>query len=323
MATTRPSFDPELAPFHDAYPLPAVLSLELLPAIRPQLDAAYTVESVLGDRPFIHQVEYAEGSDGHKVPLAVFTPKSATDKAGSRPCIYFIHAGGLILSNRYCGVGEVLGVAEEISATVVSVEYRLVPEHPAPAALDDSFQGLTWVHENAAKLGIDPANIAVWGSSAGGGLAAAITLLARDRKSQVKPRGLLLNTPMLEDKIDEAENKVFSGEAAKIWSAESNVIGWKAYLGDDAANSANPYYVPARAADLSGLPPTFLDVGTAELFRKPVVRFAEKIWESAGDVELHVWPGAFHSSDFVVPDAAVSKKSLAARKAFIYKILSS
>ena len=203
----------------------------------------------------------------------------------------------------------------------MSVDYRLAPETVYPGQVEDCYAGLAWTAQNAEDLGIDRTKIIISGSSAGGGLAAATTLLARDRKTP-KIAAQVLMYPMLDDRNDTPSAMQFEGVG--IWDRTANSLGWRALLGDAFGRPDLPAYAaPARAETLSGLPPTFLDVGSAETFRDEVADYAHRIWEAGGEAELHIWAGGFHGYDGLVPDAAVSRATREARLDWIRRQLAS
>jgi len=251
------------------------------------------------------------------VSLLICRPTGATVPV---PCLYFIHGGGMMLGdNRSGGAAGALGHAEQLGATLVSVEYRLAPETPHPGPVEDCYAGLTWTVEHAEQLNLDPERLVVGGASAGGGLAAAVALLARDRGGP-RLRGQLLLCPMLDDRNDTPSSHQMVGLG--IWDQNANEVGWTALLGDARGGpDVSAYAAPARAADLSGLPPAFIDVGSAETFRDEDVTYATRIWQAGGDAELHVWPGGFHGFTGVVPDAAISKDATAAQLAWLRRLL--
>lgn len=192
-----------------------------------------------------------------------------------------------------------LDLAVELASAVVSVEYRLAPEAPHPGPVEDCYAGLVWTAANAAQLAIDPERIVIAGASAGGGLSAAVALMARDRNGPT-PCGQLLIYPMLDDRNDTLSSMQMAGIG--VWDRTSNDTGWTALLGDARGGpDVSPYAAPARAADLSGLPPTFVDVGSAETFRDEDIAYASRIWAAGGRAELHVWPGCFHGFDALAP----------------------
>jgi acetyl esterase/lipase len=252
------------------------------------------------------------------ISVLVCLPARATTPVA---VIYHIHGGGMIMGDRHLGVPIFLAIAEELDLAVVSVEYRLAPEHPYPASVEDCYAGLLWMVEHAEELGIDPDRIVVAGGSAGGGLAAATALLARDRGG---PRlaGQLLVCPMLDDRNNSYSARQMAGRG--VWDQNANQTGWRALLGEAQGGSdVSPYAAPARASDLSGLPPTYIDVGSAETFRDEAVDYASRIWQAGGSAELHVWPGAFHGSQGSAPQAALSQDSKVPMPLWLRRVIGS
>ncbi|WP_372662656.1 alpha/beta hydrolase [Amycolatopsis kentuckyensis] len=318
-----PPFDPELAPV-----------VEVLTSVRPP--DAYRPDNIVEMRKPVPGVQTptdeilshggayrveeraVPGPAGEPdISLLLCLPKDAATPA---PAIYHIHGGGMIVGDNRFGLAEMVDLAEPLGLAVVSVEYRLAPETPHPGPVEDCYAGLVWVSENACELGIDPGRVVVGGASAGGGLAAGVTLLARDRNGPAVLARLLLS-PMLDDRNDSPSARQMRGLG--IWDSSSNETGWNALLGDGVRGGpdVSPYAAPARAADLSGLPPTFVDVGSAETFRDEDVAHASRLWQAGCDVELHVWPGGFHGFDVVVPHAVLSQDAIAARAAWLRRQL--
>lgn len=219
--------------------------------------------------------------------------------------IYHIHGGGMVVGDSRMGLPGMLDLAQELEATVVSVEYRLAPETPHPGPVEDCYAGLVWCAAHAQELGIDPRRIVLIGGSAGGGLAAGVALMARDRGGPAV-LGQVLMCPMIDDRNDTPSAVQMAGLG--VWDRTSNVTGWNALLGDARGTAdVSPYAAPARAADLSGLPPAYIDVGSAETFRDEDVTYASRIWQAGGSAELHVWPGGFHGFASMAPQAAISR----------------
>jgi len=200
----------------------------------------------------------------------------------------------------------------------VSVEYRLAPEHPHPAPLEDCYAGFVWVSEHAEELGFEPGRIVVLGGSAGGGLSAGVALLARDRGGPVMA-GQGLYCPMIDDRNNTVSARQYDGVG--VWDWHSNHWGWRFLLGEAAGGEdVSAYAAPARAEDLSGLPPAFIDAGACEVFRDEDVEYASRIWAAGGQAELHVWAGAFHG--FTSEAAAeVSAAARAARDSWLERVL--
>lgn len=256
--------------------------------------------------------------DAPGVPLLICRPTAPATGTG-RPLLYHVHGGGMVLGTNRLGMNTALDWAQELQAAVVSVEYRLAPEHPHPAPVDDVHAGLLWTAEHARDLGCDPGRIVLVGASAGGGLAAALALLLRDGGGP-RPMGQMLMSPMLDDRDDTPSAHQMAGIG--VWDRTANATAWGALLGDRRGGpDVPPYAAPARAADLSGLPPAFLDVGSAETFRDEVVSYASRIWQGGGVAELHVWPGGFHGFDGIAPRAALSRAAQAARVDWLRRLL--
>ncbi|MFF8933368.1 alpha/beta hydrolase [Streptomyces paradoxus] len=252
------------------------------------------------------------------ISLLICRPAGA-ESAGPRPVIYHVHGGGMVIGNNRVGVDVPLEWAKALDAVVVSVEYRLAPEHPHPAPVEDVYAGLLWTADHAAEIGADPERIVIAGASAGGGLSAALALLTRDRKGP-QPIGQVLMCPMLDDRNDTPSTYQMAGLG--VWDRTANETGWTALLGSRRGGPDVPAYAaPARAEDLTGLPPAFLDVGSAETFRDEVVAYASRIWQAGGVAELHVWPGGFHGFDGFAPQAAVSQAARGAQLAWLRRLL--
>jgi len=312
-----PPFDPELAAALDVADarLPSVWTPEVIMAAREAMatmttpdellvrDGAFTVEEVTAPGPLD-----TDGLPRGTVSLLVCRPAGISHTSA---ILYNIHGGGMILGDSRLGVTEALDWAQELGLVVVSVDYRLAPDHPHPAPVEDCYAGLLWTARHAADLGVHPARVIVCGQSAGGGLAAAVALLARDRGGPALAAQMLL-CPMLDDRNDTPSARQMVGLG--IWDRNANEAGWTALLGDARGGpDVSLYAAPARAQNLSGLPPAFIDVGSAETFRDEDVAYASRIWQAGGAAELHVWPGGFHGFDLMAPQAAVSQDAKAAR----------
>jgi acetyl esterase/lipase len=254
--------------------------------------------------------------DDPDIALLICTPTAVT---GTPAGIYHTHGGGMIVGDNRTGMPDMLDIAEHIGAVVVSVQYRLAPETPHPGPVDDCYAGLLWTAAHAGELGFDPARLIIAGGSAGGGLAAAVALMARDHNGPAL-LGQLLICPMLDDRNDTPSAVQMAGSGG--WDRQANETGWTALLGAARGGpDVSPYAAPARATDLSNLPPAFIDVGSAETFRDEDVAYASRIWQAGGRAELHVWPGGFHGFDMMVPSAAVSRDAKAARLRWLDRLL--
>ncbi len=237
--------------------------------------------------------------DGPGPRVVVYEPAQRTRPSGA---VVWIHGGGLIMGTPEQGHDWCSRLADELGVVVASVGYRLAPEHPYPAAVIDCHRALRWVADHADDLGIDPARIAVGGDSAGGGLAAATCLRARDLGGP-SVAFQLLNYPMLDDRTTLHDDH--GGRGVFVWTNASNRFGWTSYLGTvpTATSETDAHAVPARADDLSGLPPAWIGVGDLDLFYAEDVDYAERLAAAGVACTLHVEPGMYHGADAVVGSA--------------------
>ena len=237
-------------------------------------------------------VEVLTLSSGVRVWL--YRPPGAT---APTPGLLWIHGGGYMIGSPAQDDALCRRFVRELGATVVSVDYRLAPEHQYPAPLEDCYSALTWL---AGLPAVDPDRIAIGGASAGGGLAAALALLARDR-GEVSLAAQLLAYPMLDDRT--AQRDDLDNPGHRLWNDSSNRFGWAAYLGDADPDVA----VPARREDLSGLPPTWIGVCTLDLLHDEGLAYAERLRAAGVSCEVEVVPGGFHGFDSVAPKTKVAQ----------------
>jgi acetyl esterase/lipase len=308
----RPPLDPELAGLLADLPELPPLDAETLPLMRPYATAP--VEPLLAERDVIRREEVIPGPDAQPLPVTVISPRDAGAPA---PAVLWLHGGGMVMGDRYSQLDIPLEWLDALGAVVVSVDYRLAPESSGTALVEDGYAALRWTVENAADLGIDPARIIVAGTSAGGGVAAGVTLLARDRGVPAIAAEVLI-CPMLDHRNDTVSARQFTAPA--VWSREANAFAWDALL--RGSTDVSPYASPSLAADLSGLPPTYIDAGSAEVFRDEDVDYAGRIWAAGGTCELHVWSGGFHGFDALFPGAALSRQARATRTAWLERTVS-
>ncbi|GAB7340052.1 hypothetical protein MBLNU457_6548t1 [Dothideomycetes sp. NU457] len=261
---------------------------------------------------FTHEERTVKGSHGDVI-LSIFRPKDLT---GKLPGVYFIHGGGIVMGTRFMGVQETLNSCRLYGMVCISVEYRLAPDYPYPVPLEDCYDGLRWVGDNLAELEIDPEKLLLAGASGGGNLAAACALLVRDRGGP-KLRAQLLRYPMLDSRAQTTSSKLYHDGA--VWSAKSNDMAWKAYLG---ARPADMYSSPSHATDLTGLPPAFVDVGGAEIFTDEDVAYAQLLSACGVQTELHIWPGVFHGFSSLLPNAKISHVAQAAQNSWVGRVMS-
>ncbi|MEU8761476.1 alpha/beta hydrolase fold domain-containing protein [Streptomyces sp. NPDC048659] len=318
-----PPFDPELGAA-----LAALGEGAREPYTPGNLAARLARDAAARPRPTVHELR----ADGRfdVVELRVPGPPGApeltlvsarpTGTTGPLPLLYYLHGGGMIMGNARSVVPQLLRAwAQPLGMAVVSAEYRLAPGARYPAPLEDCYAGLVWAAEHAPELGVDPARIVIGGKSAGGGLAAALALLTRDCGGPV-PIGQLLLSPMLDDRGDTFSSHQMAG--VDTWDRTSNATAWGALLGDRrGAPDLPPHAAPARATELTGLPPAYIEVGSAETFRDECVAYAATLWRSGGQAELHVWPGAFHGFDSVAPHAALTLHARETRTRWLSRLL--
>ncbi|MFF8593929.1 alpha/beta hydrolase [Streptomyces sp. NPDC015220] len=278
-----------------------------------------SVSEVIGAREIDAEERTVPGPEGAPdLDVTVLRPRRP---AGPVPGLYNIHGGGMVSGHRHQDTARLADLVEELGVVAVNVEYRLAPEHPDPAPVEDCYAGLRWMSEHAAELGVDPRRVVVMGGSAGGGLSAGVALLARDRGGPPLA-GQLLLCPMLDDRNTTVSSHQYDGLGT--WQRAMNLLGWRALLGDRAGDPAAEvpvYAAPARAGDLSGLPPAFVEAGSAELFRDEDVAYASAVWAAGGQAELHIWQGAFHGFDVFAPDHEVTRAALAARLSWLRRVL--
>lgn len=303
--TIETMIDPELAPLLemftaiDAVPVQA----EALRMVMQQMAEAAPPIPDLGVETTTHTIDGPAGS------IDLLVDRSKTAEA-SAPGILFIHGGGYIAGSPELNRLQTQAIAAQLGCSVVSARYRLAPETQAPGPLEDCYAALAWMAGNAGALSIDPARIGVWGVSAGGGLAAALCLLARDR-GEIKIGAQLLNYPMLDDRTVLRDLPEHFG--ALLWTRDWNAYGWESYLGvKPGSDGVSPYAAPARAEDLSGLPPTFIGTAALDLFLDENLTYARRLMEAGVPTELHVSQGAFHAFEMAA-DTAVTQRAVGAR----------
>jgi len=312
----RPALDPELGTLLDGMPLIPQITSEILTRLR-QMPSP-PIEAVLAGRAVTRREVTVPGPDGAEIPMTVLT---AADAAPGAPCVYWMHGGGMIMGDRFSQLDIPLEWLDALGAVVVTVDYRLAPEHTGTIPVEDCYRGLLWIADHSDDLGIDPDRIIVAGASAGGGLAAGVTLMARDLGTPVIAAQILI-CPMLDHRNTTISSRQYSGEPA-VWTRESNAFAWDAVLTGLPDEQVPAYVSPSRADDLSGLPAAYIDAGTAEVFRDEDVDYATRIWAAGGQAELHLWSGGFHGFDALFPQAGLSTQARATRTHWLTRILHS
>ncbi len=298
------NLDPELRPVLQAYldnrpePSPHAMQ-EIRRAMREMFDAAPPPRP---ETVVVKDLMVPGPPDQPDVALRIYLPAGAS---APLPALYWMHGGGMTIGSVDMDDALLVGMVEQTGMAAVSVEYRLAPEHPDPAPVEDCYAGLAWTVAHAGEHGIDPGRIAVGGASAGGGLAAGTALMARDRNGPAIAFQLLLE-PMLDDRAITHSSTQYQGSI--VWDRNDNLTGWTALLGERVGTDAvSEYAAPARAADLSGLPPALLDVGEIETFRDECIEYAQRLLRAGVSTELHVYPGAFHGFDLMAPDTTAAR----------------
>ena len=284
----RGLLDPELGPVLGAFELPSIdadgiaaIRSTAFPALEMSDAVVRTEHAVPGNPP---------------VPVRVHRPAGVD---GALPAIFTIHGGGYVIGSYVMDDPLHDAWGPQLGTVGVSVEYRLAPETPYPGPLEDCYAALRWTHEHADELRIDRTRLGIYGISAGGGLAAALALLARDR-GEVPLAFQLLDCPMLDDR---QATPSLRSEGLYVWDAASNEFGWRSYLGHlYGSDDVPPYAAAARASDLTGLPPTCIVVGSIDGFRDEDLDYARRLNQAGVPCELHVIAGLPHAYQ-LVPDA--------------------
>ncbi len=294
--------DPALRPLLEMLP-----QIELTEALLPEVRAnPFPLERDLETEAKADKLELkVPGPTGAPdVPLAIYRPKGATQ---ALPCVYQVHGGGYVAGSAEAYEPLMRPLAVRLQCVVVSVDYRLAPETRFPGAIEDCYAGLKWLFEHAHELGIDAARIGVTGDSAGGGLAAALALLVRDR-SEMRLAFQHLVYPMIDDRTCVTKDpNPYAGEF--VWTRPNNAFGWRALLGvEPGSPGVSPYAAAARAEDVANLPPTFISTAALDLFIDENLEYARRLIRAGVPVELHVHPGAYHGFD-VFTQAPVAREA--------------
>ncbi|WP_062352676.1 alpha/beta hydrolase [Herbidospora yilanensis] len=312
MTPVRPAVDAELRALSADLPTMPELTPEVVAMVRGM--PSTPLDTLLGGRAVERREVTVTAEDGAQIPLTVLIPPGAVNA----PCVVWIHGGGMIMGDRFANLDIPLEWLDRFGAVVVTVDYRLAPDVTGTTLAEDCYRALAWTAENAAGLGADPARIVVAGISAGGGLAAGVALMARDRRGPALAAQVLI-CPMLDHRDATTSTLQFTGPG--VWSREMNTYGWRAVLGGLTGDDVPAYVSPAVAADLSGLPPAYVDAGSAEVFRDEDVAYATRIWAAGGRADLHVWDGGFHGFDALYPTAALSAEARRTRTEWLNRLL--
>ncbi|MFD2473285.1 alpha/beta hydrolase [Amycolatopsis silviterrae] len=250
------------------------------------------------------------------VPVRVYTP----DRVATKALLFDIHGGGFALGDLEVDHATNVELARDLGVVIVSVEYRLAPENPYPAGLEDCYAALEWSVKHADELGVDPERTVVYGVSAGGGLAAALALLARDRGGP-SIAFQFLSVPELDDRLETGSMRRFAD--TPIWHSRAAEASWDYYLGGPGKRGGpdvEVYAAPARSADFSGLPPAYVSVMEFDPLRDEGIAYAQGLLAAGVPTELHLFPGTFHGSG-VIQHATVSRRETAERRAVLARVL--
>jgi acetyl esterase/lipase len=270
----------------------------------PIIGAASTAQPIPAD--VTTSEHHATADDGAQIKMRWY----AKDGATPGPAVLFFHGGGYIFGHIDLFDGPVSRYVSASAVPFLSVEYRRAPEHPFPTPLEDAYAALRWLHDHAAELGVDPNRIGVMGDSAGGGMAAALTILARERGGPKIARQILL-MPMLDDRTRTPDPHI---APFALWSYDDSATAWPALLGDAAGGpDVPPTAAPARLDDATDLPPAYIEVGQIDVFRDEDMAYATKLSRAGVPVEFHLHPGAPHEFDSIASDADVARRAIADR----------
>ncbi len=253
------------------------------------------------------------GEGGHRIPARLYRVRGAD----ARACVVYVHGGGMIMGTLDGYDSRCARYAALARVPVIAIDYRLAPENPFPAGLDDVVDAIRWVHSHADELGIDARLIAIAGDSAGAGIAAGAVLRLRDEGGPALACQLLVY-PMLDDRTTAPEKP----SRLMTWTADDNATGWGCLLGPAAGGpDVSPYAAPARATDLTGLPPTFIESCTLDLFLQEDEEFATRLAAAGADVEYHVRKGVPHGYELLAPRSRVTERAWRERSEFLIRHL--
>ncbi|KAH7325067.1 Alpha/Beta hydrolase protein [Stachybotrys elegans] len=273
-------------PFKDVYELRATNDAHMAEAMGRLRGPPNVVEDVFTIKSY----------DDVEIEITRYTPSDTTGSDKALPAILYIHGGGTVFGSVKIWGPQTAAVAANTGYPIFAVEYRLAPEHPAPCAVEDCYAALTYLSEHAARYRVDPARIIVMGDSAGAGIAAGLTLMARDRALNPPVAKQVLIYPMLDDATELPEDS--PKNQLVTWSSWNNKLAWGAYVGEDKRGKpdadVSPYAAPARAKSLRGLPATYMDVGTLDLFCNEDIAYAARLAQDDVEIEFHLWPGLPH-----------------------------
>ncbi len=307
-----PALDPELAQVLAAFPAGIdpgahLGDMNVVRLLRSTLDVLGVVG---GSLPVDERIEAEDRSipgPGGELPVRIYTPIERGD--GPVPALVFFHGGAFVICDRYTEELRCLRYAAETPCVVVSVDYRLAPEHPYPAGVDDCYAGLEWTVSHAAALGVDPTRVGVGGSSAGGALAAAVALMARDRGGPALAVQVL-NYPVIDDRMQTPSMRAF--DATPMWTTSANADMWQHYLGHpDQRGEVSAYAAPGRATDVAGLPAAYVLTAELDPLRDEGIEYAQRLMAAGVPTELHTVAGACHGFDIIAAGSTLGQRAIA------------
>lgn len=297
--------DPELLPSIEMIPADGSFNFDDLPAAREM--SAQMFAEMAAQMPHVGGVDSKDltipGPDGTSdITARLYTPRNIS---GKKPGMLWIHGGGYIMGDLDVDDHNIRQMGVNTGCVILSTNYRLAPENPFPAPVEDCYASLKWMVENSESIGVDKSRIAIGGGSAGGGLAAGLAIMTRDR-GEIEIVFQLLIYPMIDDRNITPSSHTITDP--RTWDREKNIFAWKAYLGDSAEDgNVSPYAAASRAEDISGLPPAYIAVGELDLFLDEDLEYAQRLLQAGVSTELHVYPGATHGFDSILT-AAVSRR---------------
>ncbi|WP_409346030.1 alpha/beta hydrolase [Paenibacillus sp. MBLB4367] len=254
---------------------------------------------------YVHLTErMISGAESNEMLVKIYEP--IRREGAKLPALLWIHGGGYVLGHPDVDDALCESFVQGADCVIISPDYRLAPEHPYPAGIEDCYAALLWMTNAAEELNIDLSRIAIGGASAGGGLCAALALMARDRGGPSICLQMPLY-PMIDDRNITPSSHEITDPA--VWNRANNVAAWKMYLGEHVMGDISPYAAPIRATNLAGLPPAYTCVGQLDPFRDETMDYVARLAQAGVDVEFQLYPGCYHGFEHVVPTAEISRRA--------------